>query len=71
MICVILVLSGYVASESKPCQQKFPSSDLAAIGAYRALRDHALRVREDMSVAGCNHIEGPCLRPKVGAAFWN
>ncbi|MNN59834.1 HTH-type transcriptional repressor PurR [compost metagenome] len=54
--------SGYAAmqrllgSGSLP-QAVFAASDLLALGAIRALKEHGLRIPEDVAVIGCDDIE--------------
>ena len=60
--------SGYTAmktllADAKPPTAVFASSDAMAIGAYRALAEHGLRVPHDMSVVGLDNIEASAFTP--------
>jgi LacI family transcriptional regulator len=53
-------------SKYKELTAVFAMSDLMAIGAIRAIRDHGLRVPEDVSVMGFDGIEiGNFISPRL------
>jgi len=61
---------GYLAtktilSRGEKMTALFAGRDLAAEGAYRALRERGLRVPEDISVAGFTDIEAPVMHPPL------
>lgn len=61
---------GYLAAKSlvgrrEPVSAIFAGGDRCAQGVYKGLRDLKLRVPEDISVAGCDDIEGALLHPAL------
>ena len=61
---------GYMATKAllgrgEPIDAIQAGSDRAADGAYKALRDFGLRVPDDVSVTGCDDIEGMLLHPSL------
>lgn len=52
--------------DKKPCTAVFAMSDVMAIGAIRAIREHGLRVPEDISVVGYDGLAiGEYLQPRL------
>ena len=49
--------AGAMTSAGKPCTAVFAASDAIAYGVLRAVREHGLRVPEDISVIGINDSE--------------
>jgi DNA-binding LacI/PurR family transcriptional regulator len=61
---------GYMAtkallSRGEPIDAIQAGSDRVADGAYKALRDFGLRIPDDVSVTGCDDIEGMLLHPAL------
>lgn len=53
-------------NDGKPCTAVFAMSDVMAIGAIRAIREHGLRVPEDISVVGYDGLAiGDYLQPRL------
>lgn len=69
--CRYSLRSGYeamtrVLEEGLPCTAVFAMADVIAIGAIRAIREHGLRVPEDISVMGYDGLEiGDYIQPQL------